>query len=126
MDQGNQPGPWLVTADEVGDAYALQVGIEVNGQAHYQGSTAEIDHKAEDVFAWLGFISAIQPGTVVGMGTIADCTGLDHDDFVDPGAAIEIRFDRLGSLRCRFAEPARKLRPSRWPLRPALQSFHGA
>jgi 2-keto-4-pentenoate hydratase/2-oxohepta-3-ene-1,7-dioic acid hydratase in catechol pathway len=126
MDQGNQPGPWLVTADEVGDAYALQVVVEVNGRVHYQGSTAEIDHKAEDVFAWLGFISAIQPGTVVGMGTIADCTGLDHDDFVDPGAAIEIRFDRLGSLRCRFAEPARKLRPSRWPLRPALQSFHGA
>lgn len=55
-----------------------------------------------------------------------DCTGLDHDDFVDPGAEIEIRFDRLGSLRCRFAEPARRLLPSRWPLTPALQKFHGA
>jgi 2-keto-4-pentenoate hydratase/2-oxohepta-3-ene-1,7-dioic acid hydratase in catechol pathway len=98
----------------------------VNGQVRYQGSTAEIDHKAEDAFAWLGFISAIQPDTAVGMGTIPDCTGLDHDDFVDPGAAIEIRFDRLGTLRCRFAEPARKLLPSRWPLRPALQKFHGA
>jgi 2-keto-4-pentenoate hydratase/2-oxohepta-3-ene-1,7-dioic acid hydratase in catechol pathway len=126
MDKGNQLGPYLVTADEVGDPYAQQVVVEVNGQVRYQGSTAEIDHKAEDAFAWLGFISAIQPGTVVGMGTIPDCTGLDHDDFVDPGAAIEIRFERLGSLRCRFAEPARKLLPSRWPLRPALQKFHGA
>jgi 2-keto-4-pentenoate hydratase/2-oxohepta-3-ene-1,7-dioic acid hydratase in catechol pathway len=126
MDKGNQLGPYLVTADEVGDPYAQQVVVEVNGQVRYQGSTAEIDHKAEDVFSWLGFISAIQPGTVVGMGTIPDCTGLDHDDFVDPGAAIEIRFERLGSLRCRFAEPARKLLPSRWPLRPALQKFHGA
>ena len=98
----------------------------MNGQVRYQGSTAEIDHKPEDAFAWLGFISAIQPDTAVGMGTIPDCTGPDHDDFVDPGAAIEIRFDRLGTLRCRFAEPARKLLPSRWPLRPALQKFHGA
>jgi len=125
MDKGNQLGPYLVTADEVGDPYALQVVVSVDGQVRYQGSTAEIDHKAEDVFAWLGFISVIQPGTVVGMGTIPDCTGLDHDDFVDPGAEIEIRFERLGSLRCRFAEPARNLLPSRWPLRPALQRFHG-
>jgi len=28
-------------------------------------------------------------------------------------------------LRCRFAEPARQLLPSRWPVRPALQKFHG-
>ena len=124
MDQGNQLGPWLVTADEVGDPYALQVVVAVDGQVRYQGTTAEIDHKAEDVFAWLGFISSIEPGTVVGMGTIPDCTGLDHDDFVDPGAAIEIRFDRLGSLRCRFAEPARKLLPRRWPIRPQLQTYH--
>jgi len=56
---------------------------------------------------------------------IPDCAGLDHDDFVDPGAEIEIRFERLGTLRCRFAEPARRLLPSPWPLRPALQKLHG-
>jgi 2-keto-4-pentenoate hydratase/2-oxohepta-3-ene-1,7-dioic acid hydratase in catechol pathway len=124
MDQGNQLGPHLVTADEVGDPYALKVVVKVDGQVRYQGSTAEIDHKVEDVFAWLGFISSIRPGTVVSMGTIPDCTGLDHDDFLDPGAAIEISFERLGSLHCRFAEPARKLLPSRWPLRTALQKHH--
>jgi len=58
------------------------------------------------------------------MGTIPDCTGLDHDDFIGPGAGIEIRFERLGSLRCRFAEPAGKQLPGRWPLRAALQRFH--
>ena len=124
MDKGNQLGPYLVTADEVGDPYALEVVVSVNGQVRFQGTTAEIDHKAEDVFAWLGFITSIKPGTVMGFGTIPDCTGLDHDDYIDPGAEIEISFERLGSLRCRFAEPVRKLLPSRWPLRPALQKFH--
>jgi hypothetical protein len=33
-------------------------------------------------------------------GTIPDCTGFDHDDFIDRGAEIEIRLDRLGTLRC--------------------------
>jgi hypothetical protein len=61
---------------------------------------------------------------VTGFGTIPDCIGLDHDDFIDPGAEIEISFERLGTLRCRFAEPVGKLLPSRWPLRPAPQKFH--
>jgi 2-keto-4-pentenoate hydratase/2-oxohepta-3-ene-1,7-dioic acid hydratase in catechol pathway len=125
MDKGNQLGPYLVTTDEVGDPYALQVAVKVDGKIRYRGSTAEIDHEAGAVFAWLGFISSIKPGTVMGFGTIPDCTGLDHDDFINPGAEIEISIERLGTLRCRFAEPARKLLPSRWPLRSALRKFHG-
>lgn len=124
MDKGNQLGPYLVTLDEVGDPYALEVVVSVNGQVRFRGSTADIDHKAEAVFAWLGFITSIKPGTVMGFGTIPDCTGLDHDDFLDPGAEIEIRFERLGTLRCRFAEPRGKLLPSRWPVRPGIRKYH--
>jgi 2-keto-4-pentenoate hydratase/2-oxohepta-3-ene-1,7-dioic acid hydratase in catechol pathway len=125
MDKGNQRGPCLVTGDEVGDPYALKFALRVDGQVRYQGSMTEIDHPARDVCAWLGFIASIKPGTVIGFGTIADCSGLDHDDFVDPGAQIEISVERLGTLRCRFAEPTRKLLPRRWPLRPALKKCHG-
>jgi 2-keto-4-pentenoate hydratase/2-oxohepta-3-ene-1,7-dioic acid hydratase in catechol pathway len=125
MANGNQLGPYLVTPDEVGDPHNLKVTVVVNGQVKYQGSTSEISHKAEDVFAWLGFIAPLKPGSAMGFGTIPDCTGCDHDDFIDPGADIAISIERLGTLRCRFAEPAQKLLPSRWPLRPALQKFHG-
>jgi 2-keto-4-pentenoate hydratase/2-oxohepta-3-ene-1,7-dioic acid hydratase in catechol pathway len=125
MANGNQLGPYLVTPDEVGDPFNLEVTVAVNGQVKYQGSTSEISHKAEDVFAWLGFIAPLKPGSAMGFGTIPDCTGCDHDDFIDPGADIAISFERLGTLRCRFAEPAQELLPSRWPLRPALQKYHG-
>jgi 2-keto-4-pentenoate hydratase/2-oxohepta-3-ene-1,7-dioic acid hydratase in catechol pathway len=124
MAKGNQLGPYLVTPDEVGDPYNLKVTVVVNGQVKYQGSTSEISHKAEDVFAWLRFMAPIKSGSVMGFGTIPDCTGLDHDDFIDPGAEIQITFERLGTLRCRFAEPAGKLLPSRWPVRPPLQKYH--
>jgi 2-keto-4-pentenoate hydratase/2-oxohepta-3-ene-1,7-dioic acid hydratase in catechol pathway len=124
MAKGNQLGPWLVTSDEVGDPHALAVTVTVNGDVRFRGSTSEISHKAEAIFAWLGLVCPLVPGTVMGFGTIPDCTGLDHDDFIDPGAEIAISFERLGTLRSRFAEPARKLLPSRWPLRPALQRYH--
>jgi 2-keto-4-pentenoate hydratase/2-oxohepta-3-ene-1,7-dioic acid hydratase in catechol pathway len=124
MANGNQLGPYLVTPDEVGDPYNLEVTVVVNGQIKYQGSTSEISHKAEDVFAWLGFIAPLKAGSVMGFGTIPGCTGCDHDDFVDPGAEIQIAFERLGTLRCRFAEPAGRLLPSRWPVREPLQRYH--
>jgi 2-keto-4-pentenoate hydratase/2-oxohepta-3-ene-1,7-dioic acid hydratase in catechol pathway len=125
MAMGNQLGPYLVTADEVGDPYSLAVTVTVDGQVRFQGSTSEISHRVEDVFSWLGLVCPLTPGSVMGLGTIPDCTGLDHDDFLDPGAQIAIQFDRLGTLECRLAEPARKLLPSRWPVRAPLLKFHG-
>ena len=124
MAQGNQLGPYLVTPEEVGDPYNLTVTVVVNGHVKYQGSTAEISHQAEDVFAWLGCIAPLKPGSVMGFGTIPDCTGCDHDDFLDPGAEIQITFESLGTLRCRFAEPTEKLLPSRWPVRASVQKYH--
>jgi len=124
MAKGNQLGPYLVTLDEVGDPFNLEVTVTVNGQVKYQGSTSEISHKAEDVFAWLGFVAPPKPGSVMGFGTIPDCTGLDHDDFIDPGSEIQVTFERLGTLRCRFAEPTGRLLPSRWPVRDPLERYH--
>jgi 2-keto-4-pentenoate hydratase/2-oxohepta-3-ene-1,7-dioic acid hydratase in catechol pathway len=125
MAKGNQLGPCLVTLDEVGDPYNLKVTVLVNGHVKFQGSTSEISNKAEDVFSWLKFIAPLKPGSVMGMGTIPDCTGLDHDTFINPGAEIQITIERLGTLHCRFAEPTGKLLPSRWPVREPLQKFHG-
>lgn len=125
MANGNQLGPYLVTADEVGDPYNLAVTVEENGTVRYRGSTAEISHRADAIVAWLAFIDPIQPGTVMGFGTIPDCTGCDNDDFLDPGAEIAITFERLGTLRCRFAKPTGRLLPSRWPIRTSLQQYHG-
>jgi hypothetical protein len=125
MAKGNQLGPYLVTPDEAGDPYNLKVTVLVNGHVKYQGSTSEISHKAEAVFAWLEFIAPIKPGSVMGFGTIPDCTGCDHDDFIDPGAEIQITFERLGTLRCHFAEPTGRLLPSGWPVRKPLQRYHG-
>lgn len=124
MAKGNQLGPYLVTLDEIGDPYNLRVTVQVNGQVKFRGSTSEISHKAEDIFAWLGFIAPLQSGSVMGFGTIPDCTGCDHDDFIDPGDEIEISIERLGTLHCRFAEPTERLMPSRWPIREPLKKYH--
>ena len=122
--KGNQLGPFLVTPEEAGDPFQQVVKVLVDDQLKFQGSTQEISHRAEDIFAYMETIAPLIPGAVMGFGTIPDCTGLDHDDFIDPGAVIEITFERLGTLRCRFAEPEDTLFPSRWPVRTALEKYH--
>jgi 2-keto-4-pentenoate hydratase/2-oxohepta-3-ene-1,7-dioic acid hydratase in catechol pathway len=124
MAQGNQLGPYLVTLDEVGDPYNLDVTVLVDGQVKYRGSTSEISHKAEDIFAWLAFIAPPKPGSVMGFGTIPGCTGCDFDDFLDPGAEVQITIERLGTLNCSFGKPSGKLLPSRWPVREQLRKYH--
>jgi 2-keto-4-pentenoate hydratase/2-oxohepta-3-ene-1,7-dioic acid hydratase in catechol pathway len=123
MAAGNQLGPYLVTSDEIGDPYDQEVVVSVNNTVRFQGSTSEISHRAEAVFAWLESACPLKPGTVMGFGTIPGCTGLDFDDFLDPGDKIEISFERLGKLRCQFGEPLNKLDSSRWPIRQALQKY---
>lgn len=124
MAGGNQLGPYLVTPDEIGDPFQQSVSVTVNGESRYRGSTSEISHGPEAVFSFLETIAPLRPGTVMGFGTIPDCTGLDLDDFLDPGDLIEIAFEKLGTLRCRFGVPLVSLLPSRWPIRPALKKYH--
>ena len=124
MPNGNQLGPYLVTQDEIVNPYQKAVSVQVNGKVKFQGSTSGISHKAEDVFEWMEqSICQLKPGSIIGLGTIPDCTGLDHDDFLNPGDCIEITMDNLGTLKCYFDKPVGKLSPSRWPLRSELETY---
>ena len=123
MAGGNQLGPYLVTLDEIGDPYEQSVSVAVNGEPRYQGSTSEISHQAGAVVSYFEKIAPLQPGSVIGIGTIPDCTGLDLDDFLDPGDLIEIAFEKLGVLHCRFGAPSANLLSSRWPIRAALRKY---
>jgi len=64
MAKGNQLGPYCHT-DEVGDSYNLKVTVVVNGQVS-TGLNLRDQPQGEDVFAWLGFIAPIKPGSVMG------------------------------------------------------------
>jgi len=37
---------------------------------------------------------------------------------------VQVTFERLGTLGCRFAEPTGKLLPSRWPVCEPLKKYH--
>jgi len=107
-------GPFIVTPDEVGDPLTLNVKVKIGERYEWKGSTAEYSDRPEKAIEYLKTIFTPLPGTIIGLGTIPDCTGLDNDLWINPGEKIEIIFDKLGILRQNTPEVLGKMEPSRW------------
>jgi len=107
-------GPFIVTADEVGDSLALNVKVKIGDRMEWKGSTSEYSARPEKALEYLKTIFEPLPGTVIGLGTIPGCTGLDNDLWINPGEKIEIMFDKLGILRQNTPPKVENLEKSRW------------
>lgn len=121
----NGIGPWLVTAGEVPDPLNLNVDIAIGKRYTWHGTTSEYTHSPDEVLAYLTTIFTPIPGTIIGMGTVPDCTGLDNDEWICPGDAIAISFQNLGTLHQRVPDTIAIAR-SRWKNRRELESFYSS
>lgn len=124
FDHSKGLGPFMVTPDEISDLLELNVRVKIGERYEWKGSTSEYAAPPEKALDYLKTVCTPLPGTVIGLGTIPGCTGLDNDLWIDPGESIEIAFDTLGILRQSTPEELGKLEPSRWGNREALKKFY--
>lgn len=117
-------GPFIVTSDEIGDPLALNVKVKIGERFEWKGSTSEYSARPEKALDHLKTVFTPLPGTVIGLGTIPDCTGLDNDLWINPGEKIEIIFEKLGILRQKAPDVLGKIEPSRWGNREELRKFY--
>jgi 2-keto-4-pentenoate hydratase/2-oxohepta-3-ene-1,7-dioic acid hydratase in catechol pathway len=94
-------GPWLVTADEVGDPYSLRMTARVNGEVWSEGNSGSMFWKFEEMIEFLTRDDAIYPGDVIGSGTVGAGCGLELDRWVRPGDVIELEIEKIGVLKNR-------------------------
>ena len=62
-------GPWVVTADEMGDPYAQTLETTLNGARVQFTSIDDMDHRIEDIIAYLSIAVTLQAGDVILTGT---------------------------------------------------------
>jgi 2-keto-4-pentenoate hydratase/2-oxohepta-3-ene-1,7-dioic acid hydratase in catechol pathway len=101
FDTGNVLGPWIVTADEIGDPHTLQMSVRVNGQSRGSGNSRDMQHRFEDILAFMSISETIVPGTVIASGTVGTGCGLETGEFLNPMDVVELHVDRIGTLRNR-------------------------
>ena len=99
FDTGNAIGPWLVTADEIPDPYALRMAARVNGEIWSQGDPSAMLHSFEDMIAFASRDETLVPGEFLGSGTMGNGCGLEQDRYLHDGDVVELEIEKIGILR---------------------------
>jgi 2-keto-4-pentenoate hydratase/2-oxohepta-3-ene-1,7-dioic acid hydratase in catechol pathway len=101
----NPLGPWLVTADEVGDPQDLGLHLSVNGVKRQNGHTRNMIFPVDHLVAYLSRYMVLEPGDVINTGTPAGVAlGLPGTPYLRPGDTVELSVDGLGSQRQTFGQ----------------------
>lgn len=103
-------GPWLVTADEVGDPQRLSMWLAVNGRRVQDGSTSTMIFTVAQIVAYLSTFMTLEPGDIVTTGTPPG-VGMGQKPepwFLKAGDVVTLGIEKLGEQRQAFvAAPSR-------------------
>ena len=92
-------GPWIVTADELGDPHGLGVRCFVNGDKRQDSSTANLVFNLWQQVEHLSVGMTLEPGDVIFTGTPGGVgAAMDPRQFLQPGDVVRCEIDRLGHI----------------------------
>jgi 5-carboxymethyl-2-hydroxymuconate isomerase len=90
-------GPWMVTADEAGDAGKLQVWTEVNGERRQNSNTADLIFGIEKIVSYCSEFMTLNPGDVIPTGTPSGVAmGFKPPKFLKAGDVMRLGVEGLG------------------------------
>jgi len=97
-------GPWLVTADEVGDPQTLTLWLDVNGRRTQNGNTATMIFSVAEIVAYCSRFMALEPGDIITTGTPPG-VGLGQKPapwYLKAGDIVTLGISGLGEQRQHF------------------------
>lgn len=93
-------GPWLVTADEVGDPAKLELTTRLNGKVVQHDRLSSLIFTVPKLIAYITQFTRLLPGDIVSTGT-PDGVGFLRDPkiWLAPGDVLEVDISGVGLLR---------------------------
>ena len=92
-------GPFLATADELGDPQALRIGLRNSGTVMQESNTAEMLFDVANLVAILSRESALLPGDIIATGTPAGIApARKPPTWIKPGDTLSAWVEGLGTL----------------------------
>src|SRR5687768_4401595 len=103
FDTAGPIGPWLVTADEVGDPQTLDMWLDVNGKRMQTGNTRTMVFSVAKIISHVSQYMTLMPGDIIATGTPPG-VGLGvkpNPLFLKPGDLMTLGIQGLGEQRQR-------------------------
>lgn len=92
-------GPYLLTADEVGDPQQLTIRSTLNGQIFQASNTSEMIFNIPTLIEFASQAFTLNPGDVIATGTPAGVGVFRNPPvFLKPGDTVSIEIEKLGTL----------------------------
>ncbi|MFY0614173.1 MAG: fumarylacetoacetate hydrolase family protein [Hyphomicrobiaceae bacterium] len=92
-------GPWLVTADDVGDVGQLNVTTHVNGELRQDARVADLIFDIPTLIETLSAVLTLEPGDIIATGTPAGVgIGFSPPKFLQSGDHVAVAITGLGEL----------------------------
>jgi 2-keto-4-pentenoate hydratase/2-oxohepta-3-ene-1,7-dioic acid hydratase in catechol pathway len=93
-------GPWIVTADELGDPHDLRIRTWVNEELRQDDSTGGLIHDCFDAVATLSRFCTLEAGDVLAMGTPAG-VGAANGQFLRERDEVAVEIEGIGRIQNR-------------------------
>jgi 2-keto-4-pentenoate hydratase/2-oxohepta-3-ene-1,7-dioic acid hydratase in catechol pathway len=94
-------GPWLVTADEIGDPQQLDMWLDINGQRMQSGNSRTMIFGIAEIVSYVSQFITLEPGDIITTGTPPG-VGMGQKPepvYLKPGDVITLGIEKLGQQR---------------------------
>ena len=92
-------GPWITTADEVGDPHTLDIKCFINGDRRQNSNTKHLVFNIWQQIAHLSTGITLEPGDLIFTGTPGGIGGaMDPRQFLKPGDVVRSEIEKLGAI----------------------------
>jgi 2-keto-4-pentenoate hydratase/2-oxohepta-3-ene-1,7-dioic acid hydratase in catechol pathway len=92
-------GPWITTADEVGDPHGLDISCSVNGEVRQRSNTRNLVFGIWKQIEHLSQAMTLEPGDLIFTGTPGGVgAAMEPRRFLHPGDKVRCEIERLGAI----------------------------
>jgi 2-keto-4-pentenoate hydratase/2-oxohepta-3-ene-1,7-dioic acid hydratase in catechol pathway len=106
LDQFMPIGPYLVTADTVGDPQALDIRCWVNSALRQSSTTADMIFSVAELVSYISQYMTLEPGDVIATGTPEGVIlGMAEKQWLKSRDEVVVEIAGLGRLTTTFAAP---------------------
>jgi len=100
LDTFGPLGPWIVTADEIGDITQQELVTRINGEERQRAPISDLIFDIPTLIETLTRTMTLQPGDIIATGTPAGVgIGFKPPLYLQPGDTMDVSISGIGSLR---------------------------